>query len=108
MALNDPREIDYDFKVFEMDGWVWLFDDSERTYPCTTRPHIWAEAAYPLCDTEAEHDEAMEYWPDGGYFLSSEVEKVETVEVLVVDHTEETDKTAWDDARDEANGNHRI
>jgi len=108
MALNDPRTQDYNFKVFEDWGWVWLFDDSERTYPCTFRPHIWAEALYPIAYTEEEYDELVDCWPDGGYYLASEVEQMETVEAVVIDHTEETDKTAWDDAREEANANHRI
>jgi len=108
MALNDPRTQDYNFKVFEDWGWVWLFDDSERTYPCTTRPHIWAEPVYPLCNTEEEQYEAEGNPPDGGYYLSSAVGQMETIEVLVVDHTEECDKTAWDDAREEANANHPI
>ena len=100
MALNDPRTIDYDFKVFIANGWVWLFDDSERTYPCSTRAHVWAEPVY------SQDDDDLDY-PDGGYFLATGVER-EAVEVLTIDHTEETEATAWDDAREEANANHRL
>jgi hypothetical protein len=111
MALNDPRTQDYNFKVFEDRGWVWLFDDSERilydpAYPCTFRPRIWAEPVYPLCDVK--YDELVECRPDSGYYLASAVGQMETIEVLVVDHTEECDQTAWDDAREEASANHPI
>ena len=101
MALNDPRTLDYDFQVFASDGWVWLFDDSERTYPCSTRAHIWAEPVY------SQDGDDLDY-PDCGYFLAAEIARMEAVEVLTVDHTEETEATAWDDAREEANANHRL
>ena len=34
--LNAPREIPYAFRVVAFDEWVWLYDDSERSFICDT------------------------------------------------------------------------
>lgn len=60
--LNAPRDQPYDFKVFEMDGVVWLFDDSVRTYICSAQGVIFAE---PLYWMNGECDDVL---PDANYF----------------------------------------
>jgi hypothetical protein len=108
MTLSDPRTIDYAFEVFTADGWVWLFDDSERTYLCSPRAYVWAEPLYSQGDGDADYPDGVDAdYPDGAYFLAIGVER-RAVEVLTIDHTEETEATAWDDAREEANANHRL
>lgn len=88
--LNAPRQIPYEFHVFEWDGMVWLFDQSERQFPCTAVPHIYAE---PLYWVDSECDEPLR---DGGLFLDD------------YQAPDVPDQEAWDAAREEAHANHRI
>ena len=58
MALNKPRPSDlaYAFRTFLREGMVWLYDDSERTYPCTATPHIYGVALYEVDVTRAARE----------------------------------------------------
>jgi hypothetical protein len=103
MALNDPRTIPYNFRVFAFDGWCWLYDDSERTYICSATPMIYAESLYPLGDD----DDAYDYRPDPDYFGASDIERMESFEIGTAPEDEDRE-SAWDDAREEANGNCRL
>ncbi len=107
--MNEPRTQAYNFRAFIRDGWAWLIDDSTRHYPCTARPHIWAEPLYPTdCETEEAFHEAMYAVPDGGYYLASEVEQMRCVSVMVLDHHEQAEREAWDEAHEEATSNHCL
>jgi hypothetical protein len=119
--LNAPRTIDYEFRVFEHDDWVWLYDESARSYPCTAQPHIDAEPLYPAysriddCDErtaacEAAYDEAP---PEPGLFLvgrptgtfaqpTPAMKGSLLVMTLPFDMDE---REAWDEAREDAQGN---
>ena len=107
MALNDPREIDYAFRVVEFDEWIWLYDDSSRTYLCEARPSIYMEALYPSCEDEERFDELLMCYPDAAYLHDSDKVFTGSVEVdawpMDLDEVE-----AWDEAREEANGNCRL
>ena len=103
--LNQPRAVPYDFQVVAIDGWAWLFDDSERTYICSQTPMIWLEPLY------SEEGDDYDYPPDSTYYPAAFVKSQTCVGVDVdpdyigadVDHRE-----AWDAAREEANANHLI
>ena len=115
MTLNAPRAQSYDFRVFALEGWAWLFDNSERTYLCSSTPNIYAEPLYPLSFDDDFADPPV----DEGYFAVSrgdgdsdtltvwghEVElhrlPLDADEIAV--DVEETD--AWDSAREEAHAN---
>ena len=99
--LNQKRTIPFDFRVFEMDGIVWLFDESERTYPCTAIPHIYAEPMY-FMNGDAESD-----LPDGNLFLASSIESRESIKVPVKIDREDwgDEREAWNDAWEKANSN---
>jgi hypothetical protein len=99
--LNAPREIPYQFKVFELDGWVWLFDDSERTYICSSSPSIWAEPVYALAG------EVEDWTPDADYF-SPDDSAVHRAKLIAEWPAETPEKEAWDEAREDACANHRI
>ena len=105
--LNAPREMPYEFRVFEFDDAVWLFDNSERSFPCTAVPHVYAE---PLYWTKEEYlDEPMVL--DGSLFLARDVEKFETLPIELWDEDiapAVPEHEAWDTAREEAHANHRI
>lgn len=100
MALNAPRTIPYDFKVFEMEGVVWLFDDSSRHYLCSAQAMIWADTLYWL-DDDCDDDLL-----DGEYFDPDVVKEAKTVPgEYPFDMSEEE---AWQNAREEANANHLL
>lgn len=105
--LNAPREIPYEFKVFELDEVVWLFDESSRSFPCTAVPHIYAE---PLYWTNQDYDgEPMPL--DGSLFRARDVEKLASQSVELWDEDispDIPDQEAWDSAREEAQANHYI
>jgi len=101
MALNKPRTIPFDFQVVEIDGWVWLFDNSERTYLCSAFPNIWAEPLYSLGEDETDH-------PESDYFPENVLECNEAKAVPVDNDAELNPVEAWDDAREEANANHIL
>jgi hypothetical protein len=46
--LNAPREVPYEFFVVEVDGMVWLYDNSERTHACDCVPKVWMEPLYAV------------------------------------------------------------
>ena len=108
--LNAPRETPYDFRVFESEGIVWLFDNSSRTYICSQTPNIWAE---PLYWSDGECDEML---PEADYFSVSRGDTLPWDTCGVGNRHEPSgiwdesvsEKEAWDDAREEANANHRI
>jgi hypothetical protein len=65
--LNSPREIPYDFRYFEADGLVYLFDDSERTYACSAQPLVYLAAVFDV--TEAKSVTTSDYnslWAERG------------------------------------------
>jgi hypothetical protein len=108
--MNGPRSLPYAFRVVEVLGWAWLYDNSSRTFCCTSTPSVYAEALYPI---EDEVDE----WaapPDSAYFevsrfcdegLKGSV-SIELDDEYTAPEAEEKD--AWDAARDEASANHRL
>ena len=102
MALNDPRTISYDFRVFDLDGIAWLVDWSSREYPCTATPHVYCEALYYL-DGDCESP-----LPDGSYFRAGTTQSLTLHEVpLDPDDIaiEVVEPEAWDTAREEACAN---
>lgn len=104
MSLNDPRTIPYSFRVVEMEGVVWLYDDSERTYICSQVPCIFAEPLYAL-------DEGVEELPGGDYWQAKDIENRESFPVPV--DPEYTGplvpyQDAWDAAYQAATSNHII
>ncbi|NBT36216.1 MAG: hypothetical protein EBT03_11910 [Betaproteobacteria bacterium] len=104
MALNDPRTIPYAFRVVEIDGIVWLYDDSERTYICSAVPCIFAEPLY------AVNDEEMEL-PRGDYWVANDIERRESFPVPIdpeFSGPQVPYKDAWDAAVEAANANHII
>lgn len=123
MALNDPRTIPYAFRVVELDGWVWLYDDSSRTYICSPTPTIFMEPLYPCpvppageewTDEQYEraHSDAYDSVPEADYWGADTIERLESIAIDNLDPDDtapDTDeKTAWDAAREEANANCRI
>jgi len=99
MALNDPRTIPYEFRVFRCDGWIWLYDNSSRSYPCTATPHVWAEALYA-------DDGRDEYHPDGSLFTAAQVEGFEQAAIDRLDPEDiapnVSERDAWDTASEAA------
>ena len=102
MTLNAPRTLPFAFRVVEIDGWAWLFDDSERTYICSANPTIWAE---PLYSIDGDYEEE---YPESSYFGASDPAFAKAEEVPVEFGADADDVEAWDDAREEANANHVI
>lgn len=86
------------FKVVAIDSWVWIFDDSERTYICSAQPHIYCEPLYPYPAEGEEPDEDPDY-PDADYWPASYAKGA-----ILVPGEHET----MDDAREYAQGNHLI
>ena len=91
---------------------VWLYDDSGRTYLCTSSPSIWAEPLYPI-EAEADADAALEDgYPEPDYFAIDRDTTYPGSVAIDLDPGEVPadfpEKDAWDVAREEANGNHRI
>ncbi len=104
--LNAPRVHPYEFRVVAFDDWVWLYDDSERTYICDQVPKILLEPLYSMLDDEPE------YIPETDYWDAREVEKLDSIAIDNL-HPDDTapdveEREAWDAAREEAQGNHRI
>jgi hypothetical protein len=100
--LNAPREIPYAFRVVAFDEWVWLYDDSERSFICDTAPKVFMEPLYTL------EDEDPRVYRDANYFHARSIEKLETFPVPLGDEDTAIDvprKDAWDAAREEAQGN---
>ena len=104
MALNAPRTIPFDFRVVEWDGWIWLFDDSERTYICSAQPMIWIAPLYPV---EQDDDSGFEY-PDPDYISASDEAFAKAGKVPVEFGADADSTEAWDDAREEANANYLL
>ena len=98
--LNAPRTLPYSFKVTEIEGWCWLYDDSTRTYACSTTPLVWCEPLYFIAQ-----DDSNTSFPDPGYWQASDVAKRKSEEVPVSIGAECAEKAAWDEARDEAGAN---
>ena len=106
MALNDPREIPYEFRVVAFDDWAWLYDNSERTFICDTWPKIYMEALYAL--EEGEHEL---YPPEPNYFHAHSIEALESFPLELESEEVRADverQEAWDTAREEANANHVL
>ena len=103
--LNAPREIPYDFHVVKFDCFVWLYDESQRTYICSATPMIYVEALY----WDGPEDEEPDNHPDPTYIgestlaLGKALDQVEKVPVECPFDMDE--KEAWDVAREEANAN---
>ena len=107
MALNEPRFIPYEFRVFEFDGLVWLYDASERTYPCTATPHIYAEPLYCNMPEHAESGCDCSAFGEGALFQERDVDAFKSFAVCTI-AASVPEREAWDDAREDANGNCRI
>lgn len=99
--LNGPRTVPYDFKVFSMDGVVWLYDNSSRHFLCSAQAMIWAE---PLYWWEPECDDIL---PDADYFDASGIEGFGPVDIASYP-ADVSEKEAWNDAREDAHANHRL
>jgi len=108
--MNGPRSLPYAFRVVEVLGWAWLYDNSSRTFCCTSTPSVYAEALYPI---EDEVDE----WaapPDPAYFQVSRACEEGLPDSIAVELDAEwigvdvEEKDAWDAAREEAQGNHLL
>lgn len=97
--LNAPREIPYDFRLFAADGWVWLYDDSERTYLCSATPCVFAEPVYALSD-EAEDGG----YPEPDYFGESTVQRAKGAKLELDIPWDEPAEDAWNTAREYACG----
>lgn len=114
--LNAPREIPYEFRVFRLDSYVWLFDASSRSFPCTAVPHIYAEPLYGICeeicdDPDECTGDCLTLPETSGLFLARDVEKRESFAVELDDeytNPKADEREAWEVAREEANANHRI
>ena len=91
--LNGPREIDYKFRVFLSQEWVWLYDASEVTYACSLTPSIYAEPMYP-------QDEEDCSYPEPTYFGEEIIDLSESRDLIPVDKNTNEDE-AWELARDE-------
>ncbi len=100
--LNQARTVPYDFRVFERDGAVWLFDNSCRTYICSSEPTIWAE---PLYWVDGECDDILH---DSGYFAARAIDVENCPKIELDVGMDAPEKETWDDAREEAHANHRI
>ena len=93
-VLNQKRVDSYDFRIFKMDGVVYLFDKSSRTYPCTSTAHFYCEAI-----VDEVTGECIDY---SGYFKSSTVEQIDSVQVVLDEEgisPSVDEQTAWDEAR---------
>lgn len=134
--LNAPREVPYDFKVVELEGVAWLYDNSERTFIASANPTIWMEPLYSTCPAEDdqcprclngtigyEYGEARcrgecgSTWVEDihgiepNYWGASSIEKLTAYDVpLESDEISASvpEKEAWDAAREEANANHLV
>ena len=108
--LNDARKVPYEFRVVEIYGWVWLYDNSERSFVCDQVPKIYLESLYPV-----EDDGTGASWldvPEEDYFGAVEIEKLPSFAVLTR-HPDDfapsaPRREAWDAAREEANANRLI
>lgn len=104
MALNDKREIPYNFRVFKLHGVAWLCDWSTRAYPCTSTPHIFCEGLYFTNNDMAD-------LPECTYFRESTLVGLDAP-VLDLDPDDIAfdvpEETAWDAARGEAQSNHYV
>ena len=96
--LNAPREIAYDFRVIEKDGWVWLFDNSSRTYPCSATAHIYCA---PLYAVDAGDDWDGLY-PDSGLWRAADIDTENAPRVPVECPFDMDRQEAWDTATAEA------
>lgn len=104
--LNAPRTIPYDFRVFELDGWVWLYDESERTYICSAQPMIFAEPLYALDEDDEEDAVDADYWHEKAVIgAKKNVSLKMDAEYVAPDVPY---KEAWESAMEEAQANHRI
>lgn len=99
--LNAPRTIPYSFKVVELEGIVWLFDDSSRWFPCTATPHIYGEPLYSIADSEDDLS-----WLDVALFTEEIVAKAKQVRGEYP--ADMSEKDAWEAAREEAHANHIL
>lgn len=104
MALNDPRTIPYQFRVIELEGIVWLYDDSERTFICSATACIFAQPLYAIDDEEME-------LPGGEYWVAGDIECRESFPVPLDPEfigPQVPYREAWDAAVEAANANHII
>ena len=102
--LNAPREIDYDFRVVEFCQWVWLYDDSERIFPCTSTPHVHIEALY----WNGDEDDDPGYLPEPGVLTVAQLKDLPTGDIPVECPMTMKYREAWDEAREEASANHQL
>ena len=104
MALNAPRNVDYDFRVFEHEGIVYLYDESAREYPCTAAPHIYAEPLYAQDGSDIDGAEPGLWrvaFRDKTPAMDGSA-PVDFVDKAIDEHE------AWAEAREEAHANHRL
>lgn len=105
--MQRERKLPYEFRVVEVLGWVWLYDNSSRSYCCSSTPTVWAEPLYAI-------DGEEEYPIDSAYFevsrsceegLPSSVPVEIDAEYISLEVSEQD---AWETAREVAQGNHLI
>jgi len=105
MALNAARNIPYSFRVVELDGIVWLYDDSERTYICSSTPCLFMEPLYWV-DGECEDN-----LPEPSYWEARAIEALESFPVPLDSESVGASvpyKEAWETASQEASANYII
>ena len=98
--LNGPREIDYKFRVFVWQEWVWLYDASEVTYACSVTPSLYGEPMYPQ-----DHDDFS--CPVPTYFGEEVVDLSESKDLMTLDK-DMNEEEAWELARDETYENRPL
>lgn len=136
MALNDIRTIPYNFRVLLFDNEVFLYDDSSRTYPGSTTPHVYIEALYSVvpevgsecpvckCGTVQGYDGEDPYcagecgavfdglpWSEPGYLTEAQLSRCVQEPVPLDPEDVAADVPwldAWDAAREAAQANHCL
>lgn len=117
--LNASRDIPYQFKVVLFDEWVWLYDDSVRTYIASSTPTMYLEPLYyvgpaRILEGDDEAEEPPDWdgpYPDPTYLSAYSFGELETADVsLDEEWTAPTcpEADAWDAAREEARANHIL
>ena len=108
MGLNEARRSAFYFYVFEHDGYAWIYDDSTRTFACSSTPSVYAEVLYPI--NRDDDDDGI--YPDPAYFtvnrfIDDGPQMKGAVKVVMID-ADVPEREAWDEAREEACANCRI
>jgi len=104
VAINDPRKIDYDFKLLLYDEWVFLFDDSERSFLCSSIASVYLVPVFKAGTSPWETDTLYVEQPeicytDPLYMRACDLHHYPKVDLIPVDKDEDNDH-AWDEAHE--------